>query len=94
MLKRPLEFKDSGPLYLTPLRKERDWTKSPVWYAKKPFGEHSINNFMRSIAVEAGFDLTEKNYTNHSLWKATVQKLRSGCATSQEVIAITGHKCG
>ena len=57
VLKRPLEFKDSGPLYLTPLRKERNWTKSPVWYSKKPLGEHSINNFICNIAVEAGFDL-------------------------------------
>jgi len=33
-----------------------------------------------------------KRYTNHSIRKTTVRKLRKGGASSTEIIAITGHK--
>ena len=32
--KRPESMSTSGPLYLTPLRKERDWSKANVWFAR------------------------------------------------------------
>ena len=33
-------LQDSGPLYLTPLRKDRDWIKAPVWFSRTPLGEN------------------------------------------------------
>lgn len=90
--KRPPGLQHSGPLYLTPLRKERDWTKAPVWFSKIPLGIHSIDTLMKSMAEAAGLDVTRKRYTNHSIRKTTVRKLRKGGASSTEIIAITGHK--
>ena len=36
--KCPSELKCHGPLYLTPLRKDRFWDKTEVWFAKIPLG--------------------------------------------------------
>ena len=73
--KCPAELKDCGPLYLSPLRKERQWSKSPVWFSKASIGVHSIDNFVNRMAVAAGLDVTKKHYTNHSIRKITVKKL-------------------
>ena len=63
--KRPPGLQDSRPLYLTPLRKERDWTKAPVWFSRTPLGVHSIDTLMNTMAKAAGLDVTNKRYTNH-----------------------------
>ena len=53
---------------------------------------NQIDRFMESIATKAGLDVTNKRFTNHSLRKTTVTKLRKAGATSREIMAITGHK--
>ena len=47
---------------------------------------------MKKMALAAGLDITKKNFTNHSVRKTTVNKLRKRGATSREIIAITGQK--
>jgi len=56
VLKRPTELKD-----LSPLRKERQWTKSPVWFSKTSLGVHSINIFVNKMTAAAGLDVTKKH---------------------------------
>ena len=90
--KRPETLTSSGPLYLTPLRKERQWSETTVWYARSSVGINQIDKFMGSIATKAGLDATRKRFTNHSLRKTTVTKLRKFGATNREIMAITGHK--
>ena len=90
--KRPAELQTCGPLYLSPLRRERDWCKANVWFSRQAVGVNVINQFMKSMAKEAGLDITAKNFTNHSVRKTTVRKLKKAGASSREIMAITGHK--
>ena len=85
-------MKASGPLYLAPLRKERDWSKAEVWFAIGALGVNTLDKLMEEIASKAGLDITSKRFTNHSLRKTTVTKLRKSGATNREIMAITGHK--
>ena len=90
--KRPAEMQAHGPLYLAPLRKERDWSKAKVWFSCQPAGVNGINQFMKNIAKEDGLDVTSKNFTNHSARKTTVKKLKKAGASSRDIIAIIGHR--
>ena len=90
--KRPAELQTCGPLYLAPLQKERDWAKTKVWFARQPLGVNTINQFMKNMAKEGGLDTTAKNFTNHSVRKTAVRKLKNGGASSREIMAMTGHK--
>ena len=45
--KCPEQLKLSGPLYLTPLQKP----KPNIWYSKQPVGIHTVNGYMKAIAV-------------------------------------------
>ena len=65
--KRPAELQTSGPLYLAPLRKKRDWSKMKVWFARQPVGVNVINQFIKNMAKEGRLDITAKNFTNHSV---------------------------
>ena len=47
---------------------------------------------METIATKAGLGATKKRFTNHSLRKTTVTKLRKFGATNREIMVITGHK--
>ena len=85
-------------------RVEAIWTTLPhafaepkpsVWYSKEPVGIHTVNGFMKGIAEVGGLTGNGKWYTNHSVRKITVQKLRKAGVSSREIIAIiaiTGHK--
>ena len=90
--RRPESMNTSSPLYLAPLRKERDWSKAKVWFARGGLGINTIDKLMEMIPTTAGLDITSKRFTNHSLRKTTVTKLRKSGATNREIMAITGHK--
>ena len=90
--KRPSELKCHGPLYLTPLRKDRLWDKTEVWFAKIPLGVNLIDTFVRRMVASAGLDSTNKHFTNHSIRKTTVKKLKKAGVNASEIMAITGHK--
>ena len=74
--KHPEGMKASGPLYLTPLTKEHDWSKAEVWFVRGDLGVNSIAKLMEMIATKSGLDITSKWFTNHSLCKTIVTKLR------------------
>ena len=44
------------------------------------------------MASAAGLDITRKHYTNHSIRKTTVKKLKKAGVSTTEIMAITGHK--
>ena len=90
--KRPPELKQHGPLYLAPLKKERVWSKALVWFSKSPLGVHSIDSMVSRMATDAGLDVTKKHFTNHSIRKTTVKKLKKAGVSVTEIMAITGHK--
>ena len=60
--------------------------KSPLRYT------HAIDNFVNKVAVAAGLDVTKKHFTNHSIRKTTVKKLKKAGISATEIMAITGHK--
>ena len=90
--KRPPELELAGPLYLSPLRKQRDWSHVNVWFSRQPVGVNIINNFMKRMATQAGLDTTQKHFTNHSMRKTTVRSLKKTGVSSREIMAITGHR--
>ena len=60
--------------------------------SKASLGVHSIDNFVNEMAVAAGLEVTKKYYTNHSIRKTTVKKLKKAGVSVIEIMAITGHK--
>lgn len=90
--KRPPKFKSHGPLYLTPLRKDRSWDNTEIWFTKVPLGVNSIDTFCQKMVAAACLDCTKKHFTNHSIRKTTVKKLKKAGANSSEIMAITGHR--
>ena len=44
------------------------------------------------IAADAGGDVTKKHFTNHSICKTTVKKLKKAGVSVTEIMVITGHK--
>ena len=55
-------------------------------------GIHTVNGFMKGIAEVGGLTGNGKRYTNHSVRRVTVQKLRKAGVSSHEIVAITVHK--
>ena len=47
---------------------------------------------MKNMAKEGGLDFTAKKFTNHSVSKTAVRKLKKAEASSREIMAITGRK--
>ena len=64
------------------------------WYSVQPVGVNRIDRFMRLIAQRGELDVTNKNFTNHSVRKTTVigKLQKAGGASNDKIIAITGHK--
>lgn len=85
---RPKELRARGPLYLQPSQHPEE----EQWFTKMPLGVNSINKFMKKIAEEGGLDTRNKNFTNHSVRKTVVMKLKKAGVASRDITAITGHK--
>ena len=86
--KRPIELKNCGSLYLKPL----DTPNDEVWYTAQPVGIHTIDTYMKYIAMQGGLDLTNKKFTNHSVRKTTVRKLQKAGVSNDKIAAVTGHR--
>ena len=87
--KRQPSLKNSGPLYLQPLRKP----KPSVWYSVQRLGINPITSFIDEVKQSANLDVS-KRITNHFVRKMLVKKLKKACVSNAEIIAITGHKSG
>ena len=64
---------------------------APLWI-RHCVGFHTVNGYMKAIADAGSLNGSGKRYTNHSVRKVTVQKLKKAGVSSREIIAITGHK--
>ena len=82
---RPEEMKSSGPFYLAVIERP----KSQVWYKRQRMGIHSINSFMKSLAVQG--EIEGKRLTNHSARKTLVKKLKAANQPRSAIIGVTGH---
>lgn len=49
-------------------------------------------SFVNKMRVAAGLDVTNKHYTNHSIQKTIVKKLKKAGMSATEIMAIAGHK--
>lgn len=82
---RPEEMKNSGPFYLAVIERP----KSQVWYKRQRMGIHSINSFMKSMALQG--EIEGKRLTNHSARKTLVKKLKAANQPRSAIIGVTGH---
>ena len=85
--KHPESLTSSAPLYLTLLRKERQWCEATVWYACSSVGVNQIDKFMETIVTKAGLGATKKRFT-----KSQSPNFGNLVQQTREKMAITGHK--
>ena len=85
--KRPIELENCGSLYLEPL----DTPNDKVWYTAQPVSIHTIDTYMKYIAMQGGLDLNNKRFTNHSVRKTTACKLQKAGVSSDKIAAVTEH---
>ena len=83
--RRPLEMRNSGPLYLAIIQHP----KTEVWYAKSKMGEHKLGSIMKTLAQTLLLD--GKRISNHSTRKSVVAKLKKAGQPRHKIIQITGH---
>ena len=63
-----------------------------MWYAAQPVGVHTIDTYMKYIAMQGVLDLTNKKFTNHSVRKTTVHKLQKAGVSNDKITAVTGQR--
>ena len=63
-----------------------------MWFTTVPIGINSINTFLQKIVAAAGLNNTNKDFTNHSIRKTMVKKLKKAGVSPSEIMAITGIK--
>ncbi len=83
--KRPNALCNTGPLYLQSLQKP----KRDIWFSHQAVG---VNTILKDITLEAGLQTTQKNFTNHTMRKTVVKKLKKAGVATRDIAAITGHK--
>jgi len=47
---------------------------------------------MKDITMQASLQTIQKNFTNHSMRKTVVKKLKKAGVATRDIAAITGHK--
>ena len=87
--KRPFFKRSSGPLYLAPIDSPQD---KNVWYKNIQVGVNTINNIVKTMVGKTPLSENGKKYTNHSVRKTCVKKLRAAGFAKCEIINITGHR--
>ena len=63
-----------------------------MWFTIVPIGINSIDTFLQKIVAAAGLDSTKKHFTNHSIRKTMVKKLKNVGVSPAGILVITGHK--
>ena len=87
--KRPESLKDEGPLYLSPISRPA----TDVWYKSDiPMGINKLSTVVKDVIKGSPLENNGKRYTNHSIRKTTVKKLRSQGIPKEDVRTVTGHK--
>jgi len=63
-----------------------------VWFKVQPVGENKINNMMKSIVADTILESSDKKFTNHSVRKTVVRKLKKANIKRSGIVNVTGHK--
>ena len=87
--KRPETMKESGRFYLS--EKKSFNVNDDVWYTKNPMGKNSISGIMKALTVGTELEGSGKKFTNHSMRKTTVKKLKAANISESSIIKVTGH---
>ena len=77
--RHPPEIQTTGPLYLS-------CVKNPslqVWFKQQPMGVNKINDMMNSIIEGTTLGSSSKVFSNHSIRKTVVKKLKTGGLEAQ-----------
>ena len=77
--RHPPEIHTTGPLYLS-------CVKNPslqVWVKQQPMGVNKINDMMNSIIEGTTLESSSKIFSNHSIRKTVVKKLKAGGLEAQ-----------
>ena len=86
--KRPKSIRDKGALYLSPITRPA----TDVWYKDSQMGVNKLSSIVKYVIKGSPLESNGKRYSNHSVRKATVKKLRSQGISKEDVRTVTGHK--
>ena len=86
--KRPNSIRDKGALYLSPITRPA----TDVWYKDSQMGVNKLSSIVKDVIKGSPLESNGKRYSNHSVRKATVKKLRSQGISKEDVRTVTGHK--
>lgn len=90
--KRPAQMRSTGPLYLAAIeRPPSALARSEIWFKVSELGLNTINNIMKTMIQNSPLKDTNKRFTNHSVRKTLVKKLKAKKVPKSDIIAITGH---
>ena len=89
LFKRPLEIQNCGRFYLT--AKKFFNKNDETWYTKNPMGKNTISGIMKALTAGTELSLSKKKFTNHSMRKTTVKKLKAANIPESSIIKVTGH---
>ena len=87
--KRPEELKNVGPLYLSVIDRPRNQN---VWYKGQRMGVNNIAKIVKEIVKDSPLATNSKKYTNNTIRKSTVKKLRACGIPKEDIRTVTGHK--
>ena len=89
--KRPFDWRDNGPFYLSIMNKVSSTPESP-WFKKMPMGVNTINNIMKNMVKNSPLNNSTKKLTNHSARRTVINKMRRNNIPKSDIIAVTGHR--
>lgn len=87
--KRPESIQESGRFYLTP--KISFNPNDDVWFMQIPIGKNTISGIMKALTSGTELENWKKKFTNHSIRKTTVKKLKAANIPESSIIKVTGH---
>ena len=82
--RRPLNMRWSGPFYLSIKRNRR--LKDNIWFKTQPMGENTIGNMMKITLAGTSLEESHKKFTNHSVRKTTVSKLKKANVERSDIL--------
>lgn len=86
---RPFHMRESGPFYLAVIENP----KSNIWYKQTKMGVNTIDNMVKRMKENSTLAVTakKKKFTNHSLRKTGVSRMKGAGIPKSEIKNITGH---
>ena len=85
--KRPLPFRNTGPLYLEPI----DRPKSEVWYKVTRMGINKVGKLTQGMVSRTPLKDVPKKFTGHSLRSTSVSRMKKAGFVNSQIKHVTGH---